>query len=176
MAEFISRNKLQRVVLEPIRPIWGRDGQEGTTQGKTVEFTRGVFRSTPEKAKTLGFKGEAELNEALRKAGTFNREFWEVGNEPGALKPSADKMIADASDAAMRHDIERLRGLRELETVGDGEQGGHNRQEVLTAIDIPLGLLTDGKEGKRRAGRPHPPKPAISDAEARKAQTVPDIA
>lgn len=179
MAEFISRNKLQRVVLEPIRPIWGRDGQEGTTQGKTVEFTRGVFRSTPEKAKTLGFKGEAELNEALRKAGTFNREFWELGNAPDAQKPSVSEMLAKITDATAYQRVDALRELRQLETEGDGEQGGHQREEVLASIDRALGILTEGREGKRGAGKPQPvPKPLSeatqSQAEVRKAMTRPE--
>jgi hypothetical protein len=159
--QFQSKNKRMRVVIEPIHNIYGREGVQGTTQGKTIEFKDYRYLSK-----------SAEETEALRGAGTFNQEFWELGNAPDALKPSAEDMLERITDAATRQNVEKLRELKALEAVGDDEQGGHNRQEVIAAVDRALGILTDGKEGKLGPGRPHRPRAH----EARKAQTVPDVA
>jgi magnesium-transporting ATPase (P-type) len=132
--QFQSKNKRMRVVIEPIHNIYGREGVQGTTQGKTIEFKDYRYLS--------------------------------------ALKPSAEDMLERITDAATRQNVEKLRELKALEAVGDDEQGGHNRQEVIAAVDRALGILTDGKEGKLGPGRPHRPRAH----EARKAQTVPDVA
>lgn len=170
---FQSKNKRMRVVLKPAQNIYGRDGVSGTEPGRTVEFERYVFQVDEPTAKRLGMT-QTELASALREAGTFNREFWELGNAPDAQKPSVSEMLAKITDATAYQRVDALRELRQLETVGDGEQGGHQREEVLASIDRALGILTEGKEGKRGAGKPQPvPKP-LSEAEVRKAMTRPE--
>lgn len=170
---FQSRNKRHRVVLTPKQNIYGRDGVTGTTPGTTVEFERNTFQVDEPSAKRLGMT-QAELTQALRDAGTFNREFWEIGNAPDAQKPSVQDMLAQITDATAYQRVEKLRELRQLETVGDGEQGGHQREEVLASLDRALGILTEGREGKRGAGKPQPvPAPVNAEAVARKEMTKP---
>jgi hypothetical protein len=170
---FQSAHAKMRVVLEPARNIYGREGVVGTEGGKTAEFERYIFQVDEPTAKRMGMT-QAELTQALRDAGTFNREFWEIGNAPNALKPSVQDMLAQITDATAYQRVEKLRELRQLETVGDGELGGHNREEVLASLDRALGILTNGKEGKRGAGKPQPVPDAINpEALSRKEMTKP---
>jgi hypothetical protein len=171
---FQSAHAKMRVVLKPARNIYGRDGVVGTEGGQTAEFERYIFQVDDPTAKRMGYRSQTELADALRNAGTFNREFWEIGNAPNAQKPSVQDMLAAVTDATAYQRVEKLRELRELETVGDGEVGGHNREEVLGSIDRALGILTGGREGKRGAGKPQPvPEPVNPEAVARKEMTKP---
>lgn len=167
---FQSRGARLRVVLVPERNIYGREGKIGTEPGTTVQFNNSVFWVNDANAKKLGMS-PSELTQKLREAGTFNLEFWELGNAPGEPKPTVEDMLERITDAATRQNVDRLRELKHLEEEGDGERGGHKRSEILAAIDRPLAILTDGKEGKLGPGRPHKPKP--HEAEARKEMTRP---
>jgi hypothetical protein len=179
--QFQSKNKRMRVVLKPKQNVYGRDGVVGTEPGTTVEFSNYVFQVDDPTAKKLGFQSQTELASALRGAWSFNREFWELGNAPDALKPSVDEMLERIAEAIAYQRVDRLRELKDLETVGDGEQGGHSRHEVLAALDRGLGILTQGKEGKRGAGKPQPLPDAVQqapvneEAVARKAMTRSDV-
>jgi hypothetical protein len=173
---FQSSHAKFRLVLEPARPIYGRDGIVGTEGGKTAEFQRYVFQVDDPTAKRLGYKSQTELVDALRAAATYNTDFWELGNAPDAQKPTVQDMLAQITDATAYQRVEKLRELKHMELVGDGEQGGHQREEILTAIDRALGILTEGKEGKRGAGKPQPLPDAVNEeAVARKAMTRSDV-
>lgn len=147
---FISKATNFQIALEPEgRPILNEHGvMVARTEGLRVRFQQGTHVARDPR--------EADL---MRKAKNFNIEFWEVGNEPGAVKPSTEDMLERIADAIARRNLKRLRELKDLEAVGDGEQGGHRRTEVLAAIDRALAIFTDGKEGKLGPGRPHPVKP-----------------
>jgi hypothetical protein len=172
---FQSRNKRHRVVIKPKQNVYGRDGVVGTEPGQTVEFENHVFQVDEYSARKLKMS-QGDLTAALRDSWSFNREMWELGNAPDALKPSVQDMLERIMDATAYQRVEKLRELKHLETVGDGEIGGHQREEVLSAIDRALGILTQGKEGKRGAGKPQPLPDAVNEeAVARKAMTRSDV-
>lgn len=166
--QFISRATRHRMVLKPSMPHADGLGIVRHDKSTTVEFTKGLFTADDRAAKKLGFDSHKALADAIRErledldAAGQTREVWEMGNEPGRLKPSDEEMHEWITDAGLRHNVDKLKELKELEVVGDGERGGHNRPGVLSAIDTALGVLTEGKEGKRRPGRPHPPKEPVA--------------
>lgn len=163
--QFISRATRHRMVLKPSLPYTDATGITRHDKSQTVEFVRGSFTATDLEAKKLGFDSASDLANAIRQrledldAMGQTREVWEKGNEPGRLHPSSEEMLERVADASVRRNLKKLRELRVLEVDGDGEQGGHERVEVLAGIDRALAILTDGKEGKLGAGRPHPVKP-----------------
>src|SRR4051812_34437623 len=98
MTTFISKASDFQLVLKQARRIY--DGHEavGWTEPQVAEFKRGTFVADATVARSLGFDSAAELVEAIRKAVTYNAEFWEVGNEPGAMQPSTPVLLGKIAD------------------------------------------------------------------------------
>lgn len=93
------------------------NGQAQITEGRRLDFApTGEYESD-----------EVRVVEFLRSRDSFNREFWEVGNEPGAV-PSPELLLDKIVAASVALDLE---ALEEIEAV---EQGGHARELVMKAV------------------------------------------
>lgn len=147
-ATFLSKYNETRIVLEPKLPVMDATGVTRFTDGRTVEFRHGRYTAK-----------SAEEAELIRGSYMFGTEVWELGREPGSQQPPTEEMLERITDASVRRNLGKLRELKALEVDGDGELGGHNRPEVLAAVDRALAILTEGKEGKLGPGRPHPVQP-----------------
>lgn len=116
MVEFRSKGVNFKVVLKASYRHATDHGQEFIS-GQYADFApHGTFKTD-----------DAWEIEKLRSSPTFNREFWEVGAEPGAL-PSADEeldrimaAVAELDDAA-------------LAQIEGEERSGFNRSDVLESV------------------------------------------
>jgi hypothetical protein len=77
--------------------------------------------------------------EFLNRLPSFNLEFWQVGAEPGAVPP-AEATIASIMRAVRDLDVDRV------DEIAREEQAGHQREQVLLAIENARGLLREGAE------------------------------
>jgi hypothetical protein len=123
-----------RAVMVPRQRWTAPNGEVQVTDGKTLEFApSGEFRTSD----------AAEIRH-LRNLPTFNREFWEVGNEPHAA-PSPRPMFDKIAEASVALDVD---ALAQLEVI---ERETLNRVFVLDAIrsarDRVQGALTAAAEG-----------------------------
>lgn len=106
-----------RAVMVPRQRWTAPNGEVQVSDGVTYEFApKGEFRTD-----------DPEAIAYLRGLGSFNREFWEVGNEPGRI-PDSGPMIERVAAASAALNLEALDEL-ELE-----ERAGHKRHDVLTHI------------------------------------------
>lgn len=71
----------------------------------------------------------------LREHPDFNLRFFESGNEPGLLRPTAEEFNDAAMAAAMEADEDALRALV------DAERGSHNRGELIGLAEKALERL-----------------------------------
>lgn len=91
---------------------------------------------------------DPRIIEKLRDSPTFNREFWEVGNEPGAL-PSADAELDRIMAATALLDD------AELAQIEAEERAGYNRGEVIASVTRArqqVQRLVDEREAAAPAG------------------------
>jgi hypothetical protein len=107
------------------------------TPGHRVHFTRGEYTA----------KTSQEI-QMLRDADTYGREFWEVGQQPGAIHPPTEEVLADIMTFLARRQADKLRDIQER------EEETHKRPEILTTVARALGELGDTEHGKRAPGRP----------------------
>lgn len=114
---FRSKGVNFRAVRVPRHRWTAPNGEVQVSDGVTYEFApKGEFRTD-----------DPEAIAYLRGLGSFNREFWEVGNEPGRI-PDSGPMIERVAAASAALNLEALDEL-ELE-----ERAGHKRHDVLTHI------------------------------------------
>lgn len=114
---FRSKGVNFRAVRVPRHRWTAPNGEVQVSDGVTYEFApKGEFRTD-----------DPEAIAYLRGLGSFNREFWEVGNEPGRI-PDSQPMIERVVGASTALDLE---GLDELERE---ERAGYKRHDVLTHI------------------------------------------
>lgn len=141
---FISRASDFQVTLETEGlPMQDANGiVVARSKGKRVNFTRGQYATS-----------NPETVRLLRAAGTYNREFWEVGNQPGAIHPPEPDVLADIMTALARRQHDKLIAIQQR------EQETHERETVLAAVARALGELGDTEHGKRAPGKPPQQKP-----------------
>jgi hypothetical protein len=151
MTTFLSKASKFQLVLKQAKRVY--DGQEavGWTDPQIVEFQRGTFIADATTAGKLGYQSPTELVDAMRKSATYNTEFWEVGNEPGAMKPSTPVLLGKIADYAVDHDADKLREIIQTEQETYGEFA---REDVIEQARRALGRLGDTEIGKRGPGRP----------------------
>jgi hypothetical protein len=113
---FRARGKEFRVVRVHRRQ-WTEDGMRMTSEGVSYDFSpTGDFRTTDPGAIAY-----------LKSLDSFNRDFWLVGEEPGAA-PSSEVIDKQIMSALARLDDEALVALEHEES----EQ--HKREDVLRRI------------------------------------------
>src|SRR5689334_10740122 len=84
-----------RIVLEPQKPVTGTHGQESFTQGRSVQFKRGLFVCNDHTARELGFASAGELTDRLRAARSYGQEFFEPDNDPRQVHPRAEDVLSE---------------------------------------------------------------------------------
>lgn len=161
MPTFISKANEFRLGLTPAgRPL--RDTNNtvvGFEEGTEIMFRRGRYDANAIEARRLGYENTDALVHAITHnyngspRRTFGTEFWELGNEPGAMQPPTDKLLADIGDAAVR------RNEKGLLKIVEQEEATHQREAVLISAKSALAALGNTDVGKRRPGRPHIVKP-----------------
>lgn len=115
---FRARGTHFKAVLKPSRRKLGEFGSEFTA-GEYADFQpNGTFETD-----------DPGVLERLRGLPTYGVEFFEVGNEPGAL-PSSEPVVMAIMEAATELDDARLAQI-EAE-----EQGGYARPEVLSQVRL----------------------------------------
>lgn len=114
---FRSKGRGFRAIRIPRNRWFAPNGEAQTTPGETYEFEpNGEFRTDDPVAIAH-----------LRGLQSFNREFWEVGKEPGRI-PSSESRLEEVAEAGVTLNLERLDELEEL------ERATHKREDVLIAI------------------------------------------
>lgn len=173
MPTFVSKHNNLRVVLEPMLPQTDATGVTRFTKGRAIEFNRGTYEANAQEARRLGYENTEQLVHAIKHTPdgnprlTFNREFYEMGNAPGAQNPPVDKLLGDILDASVRRQAKRLRDILAQ------EESTHKREVILTSARTALGVLGDDDLGKKRPGRPHPVKPEDEASSEQEAQETP---
>lgn len=110
--------------------------------GKKYRFEQGVLRVRPGKDRMVDHDGwlhrdaeqdvERDAVDALRAHRRFNKEFWEVGKEPGRLQPYEETVLEWLGEAVADLDTERL------EQILTGERETHNRPLLVRALASAL--------------------------------------
>jgi hypothetical protein len=145
-ATFISKASEFQVVLEQPRKVVTPGGTETFEGGNIIEFGRGN-ESVPGDGNGRYTATDEKTAQALRDAKTFNREFVELGKEPGRLLPDEDELIDKITNYAVDRDSEKIRQIKV------DEEATHNRRRVIRTAEIALGRLGE-PDGKRTPGRP----------------------
>lgn len=110
---FRARGRNFSAVMVARNRWFSPNGEGQVTDGRLIQFADGNYETN-----------EIKVQEFLRSLGSFNREFWEVGNEPGAV-PSPKIVLEEIVRAAAALDLERINDL--LQT----ERETHKRDVVL---------------------------------------------
>ena len=86
----------------------------------------------------------------MRGSDNYNREFHEIGREPGREIPSASDQLAAIAKASVAKDADAIGEIvrveaeaeeREIEGFGVRQYGGYNRPEVLAAAEAALSAI-----------------------------------
>ncbi len=106
--------------------------------GKKYRFEQGVLRVRPGQDKMIDHDGwlhrdaeqdiERDAVDALRAHRRFNKEFWEVGKEPGRPQPYEEEVLEWLGEAVADLNVERL------EQLLVGERETHNRPLLVRAL------------------------------------------
>jgi pyruvate/2-oxoglutarate dehydrogenase complex dihydrolipoamide acyltransferase (E2) component len=111
---FRSIDENLRLVIEPKTEGLDERGRKVPFPGKAVEFRNGQFSTD-----------DSTDLEFLRGHRLYNRDFYEVGNEPDRPKPEESAVIADMADAYTDGDADRIRESIRL------EYASHSRSNVI---------------------------------------------
>jgi hypothetical protein len=116
-ALFRSKGLNFRVVVVPRFRRFTEAGDQIVSEGVTAEFApNGEYRTS-----------DPKVIAHLRGLGSLNREFWEVGKEPGAV-PSPEMVMEKVFQATVDFDDEALERLERE------EENGFRREIVLRSI------------------------------------------
>lgn len=175
---FLSRYTNLVLVRRPVQEeVLVGGARRIVDNGKKYRFEQGVLRVRPGKDVFVDHDGwlhqdaeqdvERDVVEALRAHRRFNKEFWEVGKEPGRAKPYDEDVLEWMSAAVADLDVERL------EQLLSDERNGHNRALLVRALSSALektretrvkieAAANDEAAAKAKSAKA---KPAAKDAE-----------
>lgn len=127
-------NSLEEVLVGGVR--------RQVTNGKRYRFEQGVLRVKPGKDRLVDHDGwlaadaeqdvERDIVEALRAHRLFNRDFHEVGKEPGRLVPYEEDFLGDLHSAVAELDVDAI------EALIAAEKDGHNRPLLVKSAQKAL--------------------------------------
>lgn len=121
---FISKGAGLRVVT--------RTASRTMIDNEVIVRAEEVVEFAPHGRVELDEERDADKIEHLRGLASFNREFFEIGAEPDALKPSVDEQFERILDLATHFDHDALRELIQE------EKQTHNRDVVIRAGEAAL--------------------------------------
>lgn len=126
----VRQNAIDEVLVGGARRI--------VNPGKRYRFEQGVLRAKVGRAVMVDHDGwlargaeeniERDEVDALRSHRRFNKDFWEVGKEPGRLVPYEETVLESMSEAVAALDVEAL------EKLLVGERETHNRPLLTRAL------------------------------------------
>lgn len=139
---FISKGKFHTVIRRgEHKRVHPETGEVQYVSGLRYEFEPdGVLTVYPGEDVAMdgpvdpetGYRTEVDKAAWLRSHNGFNQNYWEIGNEPDAMRPSVEEMLREITQAAVLVDLDRLKELRR------SEDETHQRQTVIGAIDDAL--------------------------------------
>jgi hypothetical protein len=142
VTKFYSRGHGQRVTLKSPEVRYDERGNRIEIGGTVAEFDNGFWETD-----------DSELADIMREREGFNLDFFEEGNEPGALKPSEPDALAAIIEATAAQDAEKV------ETVLAEEKATHNRPAVIGAATTALANVRKAIE----AGVPNSEDRVVAD-------------
>jgi hypothetical protein len=132
--KLVRQNAVEEVLVGGIR--------RQVNPGKRYRFEQGTLRVRVGKDVMVDHDGwlardaeegiERDVVDALRAHRRYNKDFWEVGKEPGRLKPYDEDVLAWMSDAVADLDVDRLTQLLE------DEKNTHARPLLVRALGSAL--------------------------------------
>lgn len=140
---FLARYDNLVLVRQPaIEDVLAGGARRIVQKGKRYRFAQGVLRAKVGRDVLVDHEGwlarDAEENverdqvDALRAHRRYNKDFWEVGKEPGRAQPYEEDVLEWMSEAVADLDVERL------EKVLAGEKETHNRPLLTRALTSAL--------------------------------------
>lgn len=132
---FRSKGRGFRAIMIPRHRWTAGNGEVQVTPGKTLEFgPNGEYRTSD----------AAEIKH-LKGLQSFNREFWQVGAEPGRV-PDSQPMLERVVEAGISLDIAKLDELEQEESTGFAR---HDVMVSIKAAKARVGkLLAEARAGQ----------------------------